>query len=74
MLAYYSRIILYAFRYLLFSKLCSHNLSRPTVEVPPVHGAVITDHYLEHYNYSHSHNIETVSDELTRIMLLMYHE
>ena len=31
MSAYYSRIILYAFRYLLFSKLCWHNLSRPTL-------------------------------------------
>ena len=31
MLAYYSRIILYAFRYLLFSKLCWHNLSRPSL-------------------------------------------
>ena len=30
--AYYSRTILYAFRCLLFSKLCWHNLSKPTGE------------------------------------------
>ena len=39
---YYSRIILYSFSNLLFSKLCQHNPSRPTRLLKPSHFARIT--------------------------------
>ena len=55
MLACYSRIILYAFRYLLFSKLCSHNVSRPIHQAIQYHW--ILDG-LPYGNYSGSMSVQ----------------